>query len=451
MRTTMPRRGRRLSERALLVTLVSIGASFPAGAQTLNADRPKVAGPLSVSQAVETGLRENLTLRAAQADVLAAAAATRAARSQTRPQVSANTYVSYGDFGNILSTAPNVTPTNYLSVPSQGFADQNLTLLAPLYTSGRLGNLVRAAAFRERAVSEDVGSVRADTGLRIKDAYYRALLAGEIIKVAQARVDADTEIVRTTQALFSAGKGLEASVRRVEAERADAERALTTTRNNQAKALLDLKAAMGVRLDSDISLSDALAFAPPAGDLAAQLTDAAKTRPELHASRSRLQAAQAQARSVRGSQGPQVYGMAMTDGFTSHPQGTREGYTVGVVLSLPLLDGGQRRAEAAQAHAQAERADAERRDVELRVANEVEQAWLDVQTAAQNYRTAQTGLQAAQASYDVTALRVQNQKGILVEQLDALATLIQARGNVAQALYDHALAAARLRRAVGRP
>ena len=36
-------------------------------------------------------------------------------------------------------------------------------------------------------------------------------------------------------------------------------------------------------------------------------------------------------------------------------------------------------------------------------------------------------LQAAQSAYDVTALRVQNQKGLLVEELDALAALTQAR------------------------
>ena len=143
--------------------------------------------------------------------------------------------------------------------------------------------------------------------------------------------------------------------------------------------------------------------------------------------------------------------MAMADGFTSRLQGTREGYTVGIVVSLPLFDGGQRKAESAQARAQQERADAEVRDLELRVAVEVQQAWLDVGTAAENYRTAQTALLAAQSAYDVTTLRVQNQKALLVEQLDALASLTQARTNIAQALYDHSLAVARLNRAAGRP
>ena len=434
---------------ASLGLLCSI-ASMSAGAQTLGADRPQIHGALSVAQAVQTGLRENLMVRAAQADVKAAAAATRSVRSQRLPQLSATTYLTYGDFSNIFSTAPNVTPVNSIGVPSQGYADQNLTFSVPVYTSGRLEYQNRAAADRERAAVSDVGGVQAETALRIKEPYYRALLAGENVQTAQARVAAAVELVKTTQALVMAGKGLEASVRRVEAEQADAQRLLTTARNGRAKALLDLKAAMGVRLESEITLADALTFGPPVGDLAAQLADAARLRPELRASRARLAAAGHQTRAIRASQGPQVYGMAMADGLTSHATGTREGYSLGLVLSLPLLDGGQRQAETAQARAQEERAQAEAHDLELRVANEVQQAWLDVQTAAENYRTAQTALIAAQAAYEVTALRVQNQKAILVEQLDAQAALTQARGNVTQALYDHALAVARLQRAAGR-
>lgn len=440
----------------MIATFLALAAAWPLGGmgqtlQPLGADRLELKGPLSTAQAVETGLRENLMARAARSDIKAAAAETRVARSQTRLQVSANTYLSIGDTNNILYTAGNVMPQNYLSVPSHGFADQNLTLMVPLYTNGRLENSVRAASQREQAIASDAGGVQADIALRIKEAYYRVLLAAETIQTAQARVDASAALVKNMQALFTAGKGLEASVRRVEAEQADAQRALITARNACVKGMLDLKAAMGIRLDSDITLSDAFTYLPLTGDLSAQMTDAAKMRPELQAARVRAMAAHTQSRSVRGAQGPQVYGMAMADGFTSHPQGTREGYTVGVVLSLPLIDGGQRRAETAQALARQERAEAEARDLELRVSVEVQTAWLDATTAAENYRAAQSALQAAQSAYDVTALRVQNQKGLLVEQLDALASLTQARGNVAQALYDHSLAVARLQRAVGRP
>jgi outer membrane protein len=419
------------------------------GAQTLSGELPKVEGPLTLAQAVQVGLRENLMIRAAQSEAQAAAAETRVARSLTRVQLSANTYLTYGDSPNIMTTTPNVMPPNALTVMPKGFADQNLMLMVPLYTGGRLNSLARAASARERAATEEVGGVQAETALQIKEAYYRALLAAEIVKAAQARVEADAALLQTTRAQFEAGKGIEASVRRVEAEQADAQRALTSARNDQAKALLDLKAAMGVRLDSELTVSDALAFQPPGGDLASALKAASDNRPELRAARLRVRAAGAQTSAAKSAYQPQVYGTAMADGFSGRDD-SGVGYTVGLTLSIPLVDGGQRRAEVAQARAMQERAAAESRSLELTVAKEVRQAWLDVETAAQNYRTTQTALQAAQAAYEVIALRVQNQKSLLVEQLDALAALTQARANLAQALYDHATAVARLQRATGR-
>lgn len=46
-------------------------------------------------------------------------------------------------------------------------------------------------------------------------------------------------------------------------------------------------------------------------------------------------------------------------------------------------------------------------------------------------------------------VRVEAGKAILVEQLDALAALTRARANLAQALYEHQLALAKLSRAIG--
>src|SRR5438094_834623 len=117
----------------LSAVLFSASLLVNAGAQTLGADRPRIQGSLTLSQAVETGLRENLMVRAARSDWKAARAGVRIARSQTMPQISTNTYLTYGDFSNIFSTAPNVTPVNNIAVPPQGYADQNLSLTLPLY------------------------------------------------------------------------------------------------------------------------------------------------------------------------------------------------------------------------------------------------------------------------------------------------------------------------------
>ncbi|MEP6756280.1 MAG: TolC family protein [Chthonomonadales bacterium] len=404
---------------------------------------------MSILRAVQTGLRESLLGQAALADVRAAEADTRVARSAIQPQVSANTYATYGNTANILGSSPGVTPGNLMSVFRNGYADQNLTAMVPLYTGGRLGSLIRVASARGRAVSADYGEVQSEVAYRVREAYYRALLAAEFESAAQSRLDYATALLKTTQAQVDAGKGIEASVSRVAAEVSDGQRAITSARNDRAKSLLDLKAAMGVRLDSDITLSDTLVYQPITGEVSTAIKEALKNRPELKALRNRLAAAESQTSASEGSFKPQIYGTVMTDALASggRSYGT---YTIGMTLSLPLVDGGQRRAETDKTRAMKVRIELELREAELRVAKEVQQAWLDQETGVQNYQTAEAALKAAQAAYDVTAIRVQSQKAILVELLDALAALNQARASVAASLFDYSIADAHLNRALGK-
>ena len=425
----------------------------PAGAApgTQGRNLVRIQGALTIEEAVRTGLRESPVIRAAEADVRVAQAETRIARSQTGLQVSANAYGTTGSMENVVASSPGVMPTNYNLIPPREYADLNLTAMLPLYTGGLLSNRILAASQRERSASAGITTAQADTGLRIREAYYRALLAAELVRAEETRVEAAREMVRTTRARFDVGKDIEASVRRVEAELAEAEQSQVRMKNDEAKALLDLKAAIGVAAESEVALSSTLALRPPEGNLAASLSEADQSRPELIAARARIAAADAQVRAAEGSRRPQVYGMAMADGFSSRRMGSRTGFTIGLTASLPLLDSGQRSAEAARERALRDRAESELRDLELRVFNEVRQAWLDLETAARNYRAAQTAVQAAQSAYEVVTIRVQAQKSILLEQLDALAALNRARANLARALFDHAIATARLKRAVGRP
>ncbi|HET6385869.1 MAG TPA: TolC family protein [Armatimonadota bacterium] len=432
-------------------------ASAPAGSPAPNAslasspdaDRPQENGPLSVQQAIQLGLRFNPAVRAAQAAAGAAHDKTRAVNAMRMPQLSINTYLSTGNMPGGLSTAPDVTPVNRLTVPGKSSVDQNLMLMAPLYTGGRLESLVHAASQEERAALAYVGVRQVSTALAIRDAYYRALLADALVQVARTRVQADAEMVRNAQALFESGKGIHAQLARAEAEAADAQQALTREQNNRDKTLLDLSAAMGVRLDSKFTLADKLAYAAPFGDLNSSLSAAERNRPELIAARARVEAAKAGIGAAEGSLCPQVYGAAMADAFAPEQMDRSTGGTVGAIISFPLFDAGQRRAEVGQAKALRESASDDLQEADLEVAKDVRQAWLDIDTADQNYHTAQTALEAAQEAYNVTALRVENQKGIQVELLDAITALTQAQTNLDQALYDHSIAAARLQRAVG--
>jgi outer membrane protein TolC len=81
--------------------------------------------------------------------------------------------------------------------------------------------------------------MRAETALRIRQAYYGALLQQEMTRAEESRIQAAQEMVRTTRARFEVGKDIEASVHRAEAELAEAERERVMRENERAKMIFD--------------------------------------------------------------------------------------------------------------------------------------------------------------------------------------------------------------------
>lgn len=362
--------------------------------------------------------------------------------------MSANAFATTGSYNSILQSAPRVDPTYSLTVPSGGFLDANLMLMLPLLTGGTLDAMVGSANGLRMAATYDLQEARADASLGADDAYLRALLAGENAAAERARVDLGAEMVNEALLRFQAGKGIESSVRRAQAELAEARRTLATATGEREKALLDLKSTLGVDLDSAVVPSDPLPEPKAARPLATYAEAANAGRPMVLAARARLRAAEADVRAAEGTQRPQLYGVAMAD---TTNRTTGRGATLGLVLSVPVYNGGERRAETARVRAVRDRVAANLRRAELDAQRQVRQAYVDRATADENVLSAEASVESAKSSYEVTALRVDNGKGILVEQLDALQALRRARADLAQARYDRAIADARLRRAAGLP
>jgi outer membrane protein TolC len=125
------------------------------------------------------------------------------------------------------------------------------------------------------------------------------------------------------------------------------------------------------------------------------------------------------------------------------------GYTTGVAVALPLLDGGMRRAEVRRAEAEQRRQQEELQRALLQVTQEVTDNWLALRAAEQNVSTAQTAVRSSEEDYRIAQLRYQEGKSVNVEALDALAARTRARVNLAQATFDYQVAADQLRRSLG--
>lgn len=444
--------------RLAVLTLMALACSSIARAQN---SAPMLINPqLSLSDALRLASQNSVTLKQVRADADASSAAAFGALAQTRLGLSATTYATVGDSSNILTTSPGVSPQNVFLVAPHPFADQNLMLMVPLFSGGRLQNALTSARRQSEASLLSVQASRLSVTVAVIEDYTGAALGQSLVSVAQARMARETEQVRVVQEKVSAGRSAPVELLREQAEFAEAAQALLAAQNSAALALVSLKTVLGVSQESQIVLADTLdTLAGKAAALEASaapltlreaLRRADSNRPEPAAAQQRVEAAQSAARAVRGEYAPQVYGVAMADAASGQGVG-RTGYTVGLTASLPLFDGGQRHADLDGAKARLARALADAEQVCQQVDQETAAAWLNAQTATAQVAAARAGVDAAQKDYDLAVLRYNAGKSIAVERLDALAALTRAQGALASAQAGAVTTQARLQAALGAP
>ena len=407
----------------------------------------------SLADALTQATKSNLTLREMQSAVRLANASTRAAEAMTKPSVSTTVYGTLGDSSNILTNSPGVSPQNIFSVPPHGFADFDLTLMAPLSTGGKLNDAVDSAKMQSEAAGFDVQASQLTVSELVTESYVNAVLDVALVDVAKARVAAEDEQVRVTQEKVTTGRSAPVELLREQAEQADADQGVLNANNDVALALVSLKSALGISQNSQIVPSDTLESL--SGDVTTSIPSMADAlraaeihRPELSAARAMIESAQAEINQVRGSYRPQIYGVAMGD-LMSGQGSTRAGYTIGVTASLPLYEGGGRKADVDAATARQQRSDEDAQQARQSVDAETASAWLNLQTAMSQVQVATAGVTAAQESYTLSNLRYNAGKSVVADRLDALSALTRAQGALAQAKASSIIARCKLAVAMG--
>ncbi len=421
----------------------------PPALSNLQASRPTVNQTLTLQEAVEIALKESPVVRGAAEEINRAIAQVGMAKAGPRPILSTTSFLTTGSAGNVFTTPEGVMPRMIMPAPRSNFFDQNFMLMYPLYTGGRLQALIRQAQAGQKASEADLQAVRRDLALEVKIAYRQVLLAQAVTDIFKNLTDTTAERLRIDRVAFDEGRIPRFYVLRDEAEHANAQQMLVNAQRDVDVAFVMLKTVMGVSQASQITLGEKLSYESVAYTREELLTLAEKQRPELVAARQRVEAAQQGVAVARSTYKPQLSLMAMADAMKARGMGSTVGTTFGVVIGLPILDGGMRRAQVNEATAQQRKALLDYEKVALEVIKDVETAFLALQAAERNIKTAETVLVSAEEDYRIAQLRYTEGRGINVEVLDALTARTRARTNHVQALYDYNVARDRLLRAIG--
>jgi outer membrane protein TolC len=323
-----------------------------------------------------------------------------------------------------------------------------------LFSGGRDYYTYRAAAHRADAGREMLRGTEVDVAMQARLDYIAAVRETENLQVLADLLGGIDERLRVTREQFDAGRVPRYYVLRDEAERANVVQMQAMTQSRTELALVALKTTLGIDLASAITLSDRLDYVPMILSIDEGIREASERQPELRAAIKQRAAAEAEVRAAYGNYFPQVSLGYMYDWLWSknrnEPKSNDDGYSVGIVVTLPLFDGFLRESTLKTSKSKLERAVQAEGLARQQIAKDVNQAALMLTAADKGVAASRTGLVLAEEDFRVVRERFEAGRGIQVEVLDAQVALTRARFNIVNALAEYHNALAMWLRAIGR-
>ena len=437
---------------AVVVAAIAFTWALPhAAAQPL----PRIEGPLTMDQAVDLAREKNLRVKAADADARTMDSMRREALAPFWPQLSANGYFNDQRMApNVFNSAGNTMARNYQVFNADQTKDANFTAMYPLFSGGRDYYGYQAAARRAEAGREMRRGTEVDVAMQARLDYIAALRETENVRVTGDLVRDVAERLRVTREAFEAGRVPRFYLLRDEAEHANALQMDAMAQSRAEQAVVALKTTLGVDLSSPITLADRLEFVPVSVSIDEGIRQASEAHPDIKAAIKQREAANAEVRAAYGNYFPQVALSYMYDGQWSKNRSeastTANGYSVGVVVTLPLFDGFARENALKTAKAKLDRAEQAEGLARQQVAKDVNNAALMLGAAQKSVEASQKGLTQAEEEFHVVKERFESGRGIQLEILDAQVSLTRARFNSVAALAEYDSALAMWLRATGR-
>jgi outer membrane protein len=371
------------------------------------------------------------------------------------PQLSANGYLVEQRLGpNVYTSAGNTMARNFQVFSADQNRDGNVTAMYSLFAGGRDYYGYKAAVARADAAKQMLHGTGVDVAMQTRLDYIAALREAENARVTADLLGAVEERLRVSRETFDAGRIPRYYLLRDETERANTLQMDAMARSRAAQALIALKTTLGVDLSSPVTLADSLEYKPVQVSVADGIRQASEAHPDLKAAVKQREATESEVRAAYSNYFPQVSAAFMNDWVWSRnrreSRTTDNGYSVGIVMTLPIFDGFMRENGVATARAKLDKAAQTEALVRQQIAKDVNQTALMLTASEKGVEASKTGLDQAEEEYRIVQERFASGRGIQVEILDAQASVTRARFNVVAALADYNSALAMWVKATGR-
>jgi outer membrane protein len=440
MPTTQPgsRIGGSSSQRTVPQTPVASSQQVPGAAKT-------VAGlsALSLSQAIELAIQNNLATLLAKERRNEAVGFEKEARSPLLPNISGAAYqASITENLAALGFTPGRFPgfNSTFIGPFKNF-DARVRLEQTIFNLSELRNFqaaragVHASELQELQAREQVATA---TAL----AYLEFMRSDRSVFAAQADLDLAQALLKLAQDQRNVGVATGVDVTRAETRLAQAQLKLSRAETDNEEARLQLQRIVGLPLGGDLTLTDPLRFVaetPPA--IETLVEQAEENRPEIRVAETQVKISNFEKRAARAELLPSLeffgdYGLSgITPTNSALP--TRR---LGVQLNVPIFNGGLTLGRIEVARSRESQAQLQLSSLRGQVEEDVRLAIAGLRTTADAVRAADQSFTLAQRELEMARDRFRSGVGDNLEVVTAQAVLSNARLDqvTALALYNAA-------------
>jgi outer membrane protein len=414
---------------------------------------------LTLDQAVETALKNNPGLKAADAQVESAQAGVLKSRSGFLPKVTlSETWSKTDNPMMVLGTKLNqeiVTPMDFAPDainhpdPMSNY-NTRLSVIQPVFNGGKEYLGMQQARLASEAAQMDRNRTRQETVFNVVKAYYGLLLAKEYHKVARQSLETSAENVKLAEARFKAGAVLQSDLLRARVQLAEVTEMATRANNSVKLAAANLNYAMGAPQDAPYEVDGSLATREAVEGLDGMLQEALSLRPDLVSLDRNRKNAEANVKQARTDYIPTLNLMGQTDWNSDRIAGAdAKSWAVMAVLSWNIFDGMVTTSRVREASAAATRVRAQEEQMRAGVQLQVRQAFYNLEASRERIMATSSSVQEAEEGLRIVQKRYEVGMTTFVDVLGAENSVIRSRTNALQALYDNNIAFAELKLAAG--
>jgi len=411
---------------------------------------------LTVEKAIQLAMRQNTDLQTARLDVEKADARVMEAWGYTLPSVDVSgqyirtlkTPVFY-----ISDTSGRLTP---LRIGANHSANASLQVRQLLF-NGTVFAGVGAASTYSNVAREMFRSKQLETVVKVKKAFYGAMLASEVRSMMQSNLANQEDNLKNVRLMRGQGILSEYDELRATVGVENLRPMVIQAETNYTLSLENLKSVIGLSASDSIALEGAMQFQPVDDSLIARASELVlENNPNYNALKGQIKVNEAFVLAERSNYLPTVAAFgnyqyqAAKNSFNLSTNDFLESSQIGLSVSWSLFQGLQTNARVQQAQVEVLKAEEQKTSVQRNLRIGLTQTIGALQAAKKRIEAQEKTVEQAERGYKIVTTRFLSNAATQLEVNDGQLALTQARVNRVQAIYDYLIAAAELDQLIGR-